>query len=61
MSNNSHNIRNVFIVPDHKDSAISLIEPDDCDNITEEDRELHDLFANVLGEHFDRLEEGDDE
>ena len=60
MSNNSHNTRNVFIVPDHKDSAISLIEPDDCDNITDDDRKLHDIFAEALGKHFDRLEEDDE-
>ncbi len=60
MNSNKHDYRDVFIVPEHKGCAISLVEPDDYDNITDDDRKLHDIFAEALGKHFDRLEEDDE-
>ena len=60
MSNKSPDTRDVFIIPERKGCAISLVEPDDYDNITDDDRMLHDMFAKALGERFERLEEKDE-
>ena len=60
MSNKSPDTRDVFIIPERKGCAISLVEPDDYDNITDDDRMLHDMFAKALGEQFERLEEEDE-